>query len=145
MLKRLIAVSLFGFLFTTAAFSQNKNEKAVADAVEVMRKAMIDADKAALENIALNELSYGHSGGKVEDKKMFVENIVNGNSDFVDISLTEQKITMSGNTAIVRHRLTANTNDKGKGPGKVDLYILLVWKKQHGWKLLARQAVKVPQ
>jgi hypothetical protein len=47
-----------------------------------------------------------------------------------------------GNTATVRHILSAKTFDN-KVPGTVRLEILLVWVKSHGsWKLLARQAVK---
>lgn len=125
--------------------AQSKDEKAVAVAVENLRKAMVDADKGGLERLADDKLSYGHSSGKLEDKASFVENIVNGSSDFVDITLTEQTITVQGKTGIVRHKLFSHTNDKGKAPGTVNLYILLVWHKIKGeWKLLARQAVKVP-
>lgn len=145
MIKKLLAVVLFSFFSVSILFAQSKDEKAVANAVEVLRKAMVDADKTTLENITLPALTYGHSGGKLEDKNTFIENIVNGNSDFVNITLTDQTIKVVGNTAIVRHKLSADTNDKGKGPAKVELYILLVWAKQNReWKLLARQAVKVP-
>jgi hypothetical protein len=52
---------------------------------------------------------------------------------------------VAGDAAIVRHTLTADTNDSGK-PGKVSIKILGVWQKQGGdWKLLARQAVRPPQ
>jgi len=98
-----------------------------------------------LEKIAANGLSYGHSSGKVEDKAAFVENIANGNSDFVTIDLTEQTIYVSGSTAIVRHKFSATTHDKGKDPGAVKLAIITVWQKEKKeWKMLARQAVKLP-
>ena len=123
--------------------AQTKQERAVADAVEKLRVAMIDADKIALESLVTDKLSYGHSGGHIDDKEEFVEKIVSGKSDFVTIELTEQTINISGKTAIVRHMLKAKTNDNGK-PGEVHLRILLVWQKQGGkWKLLARQAVKM--
>jgi ketosteroid isomerase-like protein len=111
--------------------------------VEKLRVAMIDANKTELEKLVAEELSYGHSGGHIDDKKEFVEKIVGGQSDFVTIELSEQTISVSGKTAIVRHILKAKTNDAGK-PGEVHLRILLVWQKQAGkWKLLARQAVKM--
>ncbi|WP_223233247.1 nuclear transport factor 2 family protein [Chitinophaga sp. CF418] len=129
---------------STISFAQSKEEKAVASQVEILRKAMVDADKAALEKVADEKLSYGHSGGKIEDKTAFVSNIVGGKSDFVSIDLADQTIVISGNTAIVRHTLTAETNDNGVA-GHVKLYVLLVWSKEgNQWKLLARQAVKVP-
>ena len=123
--------------------AQSKNEKAVATAVQALTKAMIDADGTGLENYTSGQLSYGHSSGKIQNQKEFVDAIVSGASDFVTINLTDQTITVSGKTAIVRHILSAATNDGGK-PGTVKLSILLVWQKIHSqWKLIARQAVKV--
>jgi ketosteroid isomerase-like protein len=122
---------------------ETPDTRAVAQAVENLRKAMITGDGPALEAIADKHLSYGHSGGKVEDKAAFVAQLTSGRSDFTDISLSEQSISVLGETAIVRHNLSASTNDLGKGPGEVHLAVMLVWVKQKGtWKLLARQAVK---
>jgi hypothetical protein len=142
MIKKItIAVIIFltGF---SAIYAQDKEETAVAAAVEKLRLAMIDGNKAGLENAAADKLSYGHSSGAVQNKKEFVEKIVSGQSDFVTIELKDQTISISDNTAIVRHALNATTNDNGK-PGEVHLLVLLIFQKQKGeWKLLARQAVK---
>jgi hypothetical protein len=135
----LIALSSFSLL----THAQSKQELAVANAVEKLRMAMIDANKTELENLVSDKLSYGHSGGHIDDKKEFVEKLVSGKSDFVSIELTEQTNSISGKTAIVRHILTAKTNDSAK-PGEVHLRVLLIWQKQKGkWILLARQAVKM--
>jgi ketosteroid isomerase-like protein len=130
--------------FASPSFSQSKKESAVTARVEALKKAMADADAAMLDKITLAQLSYGHSSGAVETKNEFIENIRSGKSDFVSISLSHQTISVSGNTALVRHKLDAVTNNEGK-PGEVHLLILLVWQKHGGsWKLLARQAVKQP-
>lgn len=143
-MKRFLSVLLISFILITTVNAQTKNEKAVSAAVETLRKAMIDGDRAALEKIAADGLSYGHSGGKVEDKATFVENIANGNSDFLTIDLSAQTIYVSGNTAIVRHILAATTHDKGKDMGNVKIAVLTVWQKSNkNWKMLARQAVKL--
>jgi ketosteroid isomerase-like protein len=143
MIKHFIyLIMLTGMATTTTA--QSKDSAAVGAAVELLRKAMIDADKAGLQKITAEQLSYGHSSGRVEDKASFIENIVSGKSDFVTIDFTNQTVAVAGDAAIVRHTLSATTNDNGT-PGTVKLNILLVWQKQKGqWKLLARQAVKVP-
>jgi ketosteroid isomerase-like protein len=128
---------------STISFAQSKDEKAVIASVESLRKAMVDADKATLEKLADTQLSYGHSGGKIENKETFVDNIVSGRSDFVTIELADQTVAVTGNTAIVRHNLNATTNDNGK-PAEVHLHVLTVWVKEgNAWKLLARQAVHV--
>lgn len=136
---------LLGFisLFSLSVFAQSKEVTAVANAVEKLRVAMIDADKPVLEEMVSDSLSYGHSTGRIENKDLFVGNIVSGKSDFVTIQLLEQTISVVHNNAIVRHILDATTNDSGK-PGTVKLKILLVWTKEKGkWILLARQAVKI--
>ena len=138
----------FFFLFIlfvglcTSAFAQSKVEQQVADAVSAWRKAMIDADKTALTALVADELSYGHSNGRIEDKAMLVTSISTGQSDFITMDITEQTITIAGKTAIVRHKLAGDINDGGK-PGSVKLFVLQVWQKQGAsWKLLARQGVR---
>ena len=133
---------LCGF-FATASFAQSKAEKQVASAVEMLRTAMVNGTRATLDEIAASNLSYGHSSGTIEDKASFVENIASGKSDFVSIDLIDQKITVSGKTALVRHKLSGKTLNNGT-PGVVNLGVLLVFQKQSGdWKLLARQAFKL--
>ncbi|HEX7902356.1 MAG TPA: nuclear transport factor 2 family protein [Chitinophagaceae bacterium] len=143
-MKNKFLLPVFMLLLTSiTTLAQNKHETKVAAAVEQLRNAMISGNRTSLENIAADQLSYGHSGGGVENKAEFVEKIASGKSDFVSIELTEQTISVSGKTAVVRHILNASTNDDGK-PGTVKLKVLLVWQKQNGkWKLLARQAVKL--
>ncbi|QHL87393.1 DUF4440 domain-containing protein [Nibribacter ruber] len=137
----LLLVCLFMASMTTKA--QSKDEKQVATAVEALKQAMLSGEKKALEEVVANDLSYGHSSGRVEGKQAFIEALVTKKSDFVTIDLANQSIQVSGKTALVRHQLSATTNDSGN-PGTVKLGVLLVWQKQHGqWKLLARQAYKL--
>lgn len=142
-MKKLNIVIILAFATLTTA-AQSKTETAVANATEMLRKAMVDGDRSVLEKLADEQLSYGHSGGHIDDKKEFVEKIASGNSDFLSIDLTEQTIAISGKTAIVRHILTAKTHDKGKDIADIHLRVMLVWQKKGGqWKMLARQAVKM--
>jgi len=142
-MKKIGLLLLISSLFQVAVFAQSKDEKKVADAVAELRKAMIDADKQKLESLVAEDLSYGHSSGKIEDKATFIESLVSGRSDFLTMDLTDQTIDVKGKTAIVRHNLTADTNDNGK-TGTVKLGVMLVWQKESGrWKLLARQAFKL--
>ncbi|SOD14437.1 protein of unknown function [Pedobacter xixiisoli] len=125
-------------------YAQNKEEQSLTAAVEKLKNAMISGERKALEEVAADDLSYGHSGGKVEDKATFVETIASGKSDFVTIELKNQTVKVTGKTGVVRHELHATTNDGGK-PGEVHIGIMLVWQKQgKDWKLLARQAYKLP-
>ena len=144
MVRKLFFTGFMLIVMVMVTNAQSKDETAVANAVEQLRKAMIDGNKNELENIVLEKLSYGHSSGYVEDKPEFVDKIVSGKSDFVTIVLKDQIIRVSGKTAVVRHKLDATTLDNGK-QGEVHLSVLLIFQKDNKqWRLLARQAVKVP-
>jgi len=140
MKKILIYLSFFMMSIQLSSAQQNDIE----NAVNTLTKLMITPDSAALDKLVLDKLSYGHSSGKIQNKQEFMHSLLSAESDFVEINLTDQMVTVQGKTALVRHTLSAKTNDKNV-PGTVKLYILLIWSKEKGgWKLLGRQAVKVP-
>jgi ketosteroid isomerase-like protein len=141
-MKYLVSL-LLGLVICQFSFAQSNDSTAIAQVVETLRNAMIDADKKNLDLLLSDKLSYGHSSGKIDTKSSLEEAILSGASDFVTIVLSDQTIQIVGNNAIVRHKLFATTNDNGK-PGEVKLSVLLVWQKDHQkWKLIARQAVKI--
>ncbi len=144
-MKNIISIVVFGLLFVSQHLvAQSKDEKTIAEAVETLRNAMINADAAILDKIIAEELSYGHSGGNIENKKEFIESLTSGKSDFVTMDLTGQTIKVVNKTALVRHKLSAQTSNAGVA-STINLFVLLVWQKQGGvWKLLARQAAKQP-
>jgi hypothetical protein len=142
---RFVKTILIGIVFfSLQAVGQTGEEKKVEEAVEKLRKAMVDPDKAMLESLVSDKLSYGHSSGALDDKAIFLDKLLSGKSDFVELQFDKQTISVSGKAAVVRHVLNATTNDGGK-PGEVHINVLLVWQKVKGkWVLLARQAVKMP-
>ena len=96
-----------------------------------------------LESLTAEELSYGHSGGKVENKTQFITALVSGTVDFISIDITDQKITVAGKNAIVRNMYAAKLTNEGK-PVELKIGTLMVWQKIKGnWKLLARQGYKL--
>ena len=142
MIKELIFTLSF-FMVIAVSGQKKSDEQAITDAAEKLRLAMISGEKSELESLILPELTYGHSGGHIDDATEFVDKLVSKKSDFLTIDITNQNIQIVGNTAIVRHHFYATTADLGKAPSDVTLDILLVWMKmKKDWKLLARQAVK---
>ena len=121
--------------------TQTGKEGAVSAAVEAWRKAMIAADKSALDKLTAAELSYGHSSGRLETKAEFIEAIVTGKSGFSAIELAGQTVNVVDKIAIVRHTFNATRRKEGD---KVKLYNLTIWMQQQDqWKMLARQAAKL--
>jgi Domain of unknown function (DUF4440) len=121
--------------------TQTGKETAVSAAVEALRKAMIAADKPALDKLTLPELSYGHSSGRLENKAEFIEALVSGKSGFSAIELSDQTVNVVDKIALVRHVFNGTRRKEGD---KMKLSILTVWlQQQDQWKLLARQAARL--
>lgn len=141
MIKKIFVLS--ALILGTVHFSFAQKTE-IEEAVTKLTKLMVTPDSLALDKLILPNLSYGHSSGKIQTKQEFLHSLLSGESDFVDINLTDQNVVVQNKTALVRHTLSAKTNDKNV-PGNVKLYILLIWSKEKaGWKLIGRQAVKVP-
>jgi ketosteroid isomerase-like protein len=144
-MKRLISLLVIIYLGTiTASFAQSADEKAIAGQVEAMRKAMISGDRQGLSDVLAEQVSYGHSFDYAQTKSQVLEAFVSGKFAFTKIDIKDQKINVEGNTAIVRHKFFADTNDNGK-TNSVALGVLQVWKRYQGrWLLYARQGYRLP-
>lgn len=140
--KSLILIALMTFSVITVT-AQSKHENAVASAVEKLNRAIVDPEKVLLENIVSEGLSYGHSGGKVQNKAEFVDDLINGAFNFSSVTPTDQTISISGKNAIVRHIFVAKATNAGV-PTDIRIGNVMVWRKEGGqWKLLARQAFRL--
>lgn len=132
--------------YDTPAMNTNstaKDEDDVAAATESLRRAMLAADRAVLDRLCADALSYGHSVGRIETKEEFIGANIADPPVWKSISLTDQTVRVSGDTAVVRHTMSAQAQRDGK-VSAVKIGVLLIWQKQAAlWKLLARQAVKL--
>jgi hypothetical protein len=134
-----LSVAIMGRIPRAAA--QAGDEAAVRQAVEAFRKAMLGNDRAQLDALTVDQLSYGHSGGKVQNKAEFLDGAVA--SHWKSISVSDESTHLVANNAISRFTFTGENESDGR-INAVKLGVLMVWLKQDGhWKLLARQAVKI--
>jgi ketosteroid isomerase-like protein len=138
-----LAVGMSGLLESTSSFAEPAEEAAVDKAVETLRKALLEKDKAQLEELTAAQLSYGHSSGRVETKSQFVSGYVTSKATYKWITFPELTIAVIGDTAIARHLYEFESETDGKTTN-VKIGALQVWQKQNGdWKLLARQGFKL--
>lgn len=130
-------------LRSASAFADD--EAGVTQAVEALRKASFDKNKAELEKLTADQLSYGHSSAVVQNKAEFVAGVMNRKGTLKSLTYPDLKVTMAGDNAIARHRYVSESEMDGKTTN-IDIGILEVWQKQGGdWKLLARQGYKLPE
>jgi hypothetical protein len=136
------ALALATLSLPMSTHAESADEASVKKAIDDLTKAMMAADKARLEELVSDQLSYGHSGGVVQNKADFVGVIVGKKTLYKSITLSEPIVNVVGNNAIARHTFAAEVEADGK-PSSPKIGVLQVWVKDGGaWKLLARQAFK---
>jgi len=89
----------FAILLTFVVFgvqAQEKKEQKLVETMEKLRLTLIDPNESTLYTLTSPKLSYGHSAGAVEDQKTFIDNMVNGKSDFVTINIADQTVEVEG-------------------------------------------------
>ena len=138
-----LALSVPSVLFGLPAFAEAGDEAAVKQNVEALREALLKADKAQLERLSAEQLSYGHSDGRVQNKPEFIDGVMTRKATVKSINFPDLKIAVAGDAAIARHLYESESETDGK-PNSVRIGTLQVWQKQGGnWKLLARQGYKL--
>jgi ketosteroid isomerase-like protein len=118
------------------------DEQDVAKAVDKMTQAMLHKDTKALAALTSDNVTYGHSSGKIQNKDEFIADIETGRSGFKTLQMLNQKITMDGDVALVRNHFSAQAVNSGvEVPTEIENF--QIWQKQKGqWLLIGRQAFK---
>jgi hypothetical protein len=137
------ALGAASLLHSAPTQAEAADETALNQSVEALRKASLVPDKAKLEQLFSDQMSYGHSSGKVENKAEVINGMVNRKSVVKSLDFPELKIAVVGNSAVARHLYVSESEMEGK-PTSTKIGVLQVWQKQDGnWKLLARQGYKL--
>ena len=122
---------------------QSGDEAAVALAVESLRKAMFARDSQQFEALISENVSYGHSAGRIENKKEFITAALANKSVMKSLTFTDQTIKVTGDKAIVRNTYNGVSELGGK-TNNTKIGVLLVWNKEGDtWRLFARQAFRL--
>jgi ketosteroid isomerase-like protein len=138
-----VAFGMSSLSRSAPSLAESAEEAAVDKAVEALRKALMEKDKTRLEQLAADQLSYGHSSGKVQTKSEFVDGVMTSKAIVKSLSFPELSIAVAGDAAIARHLYESEMETDGK-TNNVKIGALQVWQKQNGnWKLLARQGFKL--
>jgi len=138
-----LAIGVSSLFSGSPALAEAGDEAAVKQNVEALREALLKADKAQLERLSADQISYGHSDGRVQNKAEFIDGVMTRKANVKSINFPDLKIAVAGDAAIARHIYESESETDGK-PNNVRIGTLEVWQKQGGnWKLLARQGYKL--
>ena len=146
--RDLAAAGVFALSATTLivqATAATDDEEAVKQAVEALRKAILAQDKAKLETLTAEQLTYSHSDARLQDKAKFIDGVMTRKAVIKSLEWPELTVQVVGNNAIVRHLWVSESELDGKVTN-TKIGVMQVWQKQDsGWKLLARASWRLPQ
>jgi ketosteroid isomerase-like protein len=134
----LVVLSCFGF-------AQSKKEQAVIERTYLLSHTVFGTkDSLTLEDLFAKTATYGHSGGKVETREEAIKNISKNKSIYKDTAVSNIKVLIDDDVAIVRYLFKANENKTDGSVTPLNFSMMLVWVKEKGrWRLMGRQAVKL--
>src|SRR5687767_5021571 len=145
-MRRFVLIAVMLACASAVSAQMGKVEQQVLQAEKDRFAAMVKGDRAALEKLLADDLTYTHSTALLESKEQFLKSVTSGNIDYVSIvpSEADWKIRVNGNTAVVNGLAAVNVIDTGKDR-KIRIRFTTVQANRGGaWQLLAWQSTVVP-
>lgn len=135
-------IFLLGF---AAVNAQTKDEKELTEKTYLLSHTVFGTkDSATLESLVAKTATYGHSHGNLQTRAEMIKAANHNLSFYTDTAVSNIKIFVEGNTAIVRHLFKAKEHTKNGTVVDLNFSMMLVWIKEKGdWKLMGRQAVSL--
>ena len=128
------ALLLLAAAFTLAAATTEETIKANLDKFDAAAKA---GDAAALNAMFADDLIFGHSSAKFENKAEAVAALVKNKPTYTHRDVKVR--TYGSNTALVNMKMHVE-------PQGFDIDVLQVWIKQgKDWKMVSRQSTRLPK
>lgn len=142
-MKRILTVVV---LFVSLnVMAQSAKDQAVWKQAEALTKAVFETkDRATLQTLVSDHVTYGHSGGNIENKTEMVNNAASSPTKYKNLEFEKVSMNVQDKVAVLRHNLRAISVDDKGAESPLNLGILQVWKKENGkWRIWARQAVRI--
>ena len=145
-MKKSIFILLFAMSFAFNVKAQNDDSKMqVMMKMQNLKNALLTKDSVGLSALLADDVTYGHSTGFIQTKAQLIRDVMSGVQDYKSIEPSDMNIRIYDNAAIVVLKLKTNLIAKGK-PMDLNMSATFTWVKiGNEWKLVARQAVKLPE
>jgi hypothetical protein len=123
----------------------DQTSEIIAAREAALYKAMLAFDYAALDKILSDDVSYIHSTGVVEDKAAYFAGLRRGEYEYGDIDRISGTTKVFVGVAMTTGVITMLVGAKGSAKSTIRLQHVLIWAEEHGaWRLLLRQATRIP-
>jgi ketosteroid isomerase-like protein len=118
--------------------------RAVLDAEDRRYRAMVDGDLVALDALLAPGASYAHSSGTRDTKDEYLGKLRSRYYVYRRAEHPVERVEVSGDTAIVVGRMTADVDVDGV-PKTIENLALAVWTRADGsWRMLAYAPTRLP-
>jgi ketosteroid isomerase-like protein len=134
--------------FGTSAVSEpwTVAQREVLAAERRLYDAMSAKDFTALEQVLHPDLSYVHSTAVVETRTGYLTGVAAGLYEYGPIASRDARVRVDGDTAVSYGIVAMNVGAAGQPKDLLHLIYTLVWARQDGrWRLLVRQATRLPE
>lgn len=137
-----LAAALLVLTFTSWAAEPSPAVKAaVLSAEDDWKAAVLKGDRAALDKLLADDLSYTHSSAKTQTKEQFIQDATGGATTYKSIEFENTKLRQYGSVVVITHSAVITTVQTGAS----HLYLTEIWAQQAGrWQMVSRQATKLP-
>ena len=138
---------LFGLLSSCALLAADaKTVEAVKSADRAWADATVKGDAAALQNLLADDLTYTHSNGETDTKKIYVDNLAGARKYHrIEYESLDARLYANGDAALVTAVGRFETSQKGGPVNAAHLRFIHVWIHQKGrWQLVAHQSLRLP-
>jgi ketosteroid isomerase-like protein len=127
-------------LLTAACAAASDPAAAVREVSTGWRKAVIQQDKAALNKLLADDLTYTHASGKTQDKADYVSSIVTGPGRYESFQESDTNIRVYGKAAV----LTGYVDVKLVNAQPYRVRTIEVYVEDGGqWRLAAKQSARI--
>lgn len=137
------ALCSVAFGVTASPAASSSDEAAVAKAVETYRTGLLTNNKAQLDALCMDQLTYGHSSGRVQTKAEVLADAAGAQTKWKSITFESPSNRVVGDAAYSRF-VFVGENESGGKTNSLKFGVVMVWHRVGGhWKLLVRQGYKI--
>jgi len=110
-------------------------------------RAMVDKDIDALAPLLANDLSYVHSGGRIDDKPAFLELIARTDRQYRDVTYTSSEVIPCGADAAILRGVARLTLGRSRPENIIySVVVSVVYRKrQDKWQFVVWHATRAPE
>jgi uncharacterized protein (TIGR02246 family) len=145
MMLKILLLGLMAMAAGVVMAADSKTVEAVKNADRAWAEATVKNDAAALQNLLADDLTYTHSNGETDTKKVYIDNLSGARKYHkIDYESLDARMYANGNAAVATAVIRIETSQKGGPVNPAHLRVVHMWVHQKGrWQLAAHQSLRL--